>query len=133
MLVNRFVLSNFSYCPLVWFVFSSTSLRKSENRHKRALRFLLKDYISSYKQLLQKPSKASINLRNHRVLCTEVFKPMINLNGIYMKEIFECSVSNKTLIRQNYKMNLMTPKTNQVRYGTKSLRSLHQKSGINCL
>ena len=45
-----------------------------------------------------------------------------------MKEIFERSVSNiKRPVRQNYKMNLVTPKTNQVRYGTKSLRSLAPK------
>ena len=127
MLVNSFVFPDFNYCPLVWFVSSSTSLRKIENLHKRALRFLLNDYVSAYEQLLQKSSKTSINLRNHRVLCTEVFKTMIDLNPTYMKEIFERSVSNKRPVRQNYKMNLVTPKTNQVRYGTKSLRSLAPK------
>ena len=44
-----------------------------------------------------------------------------------MGNIFERSVSNKRLVRQNYKMNLVTPKTNQVRYGTKSSRSLASK------
>ena len=44
-----------------------------------------------------------------------------------MKEIFERSVSNKKPVRQNCKMNLVTPKTNQVRYGTKGLRSLAPK------
>ena len=45
-----------------------------------------------------------------------------------MKEIFERPVSNKRPVKQNYKMNLVTPlKTNQVRYGTKSLRSLAPK------
>ena len=62
-LVNSFVLSNFNYCPLVWFISSSTSLRKIENLHKRALRFLLNDCVNSYEQLLQKSSKASINLK----------------------------------------------------------------------
>ena len=126
-LVNSFVLSNFSYCPLAWFVSSSTSLRKIENLHKREPRFLLNYYVSSHEQLLQKPSKASINLRNHRVICTEVFKTMIDLNPTYMKQIFEHSVSNKRPVIQNYKMNLVTPKTNQVRYGTKSLKSLAPK------
>ena len=92
MLVNSFVLPNFNYCPLVWYFSCSTSLRKIENLHKRALRFLLNDYVISYEQLLQKSSKASINLTiNHRVLCTEVFKTMIDLNPTYMKEIFESS------------------------------------------
>ena len=54
----------------------------------------------------------SINLRNRRVLCTEVFKTMTVLNPTYMKEIFERSVSNKRPVRQNYKMNIVTPKTN---------------------
>ena len=40
-----------------------------------------------------------------------------------MEKLFERSVS----VRQNYKMNLVTPKTKQVRYGTKSLRSLAPK------
>ena len=100
-LINSFVLSNFNYCPLVWSISRSTSLRKIENLHKRALRFLLNDYVSSYEQLLQKSSKASINLRNHRVLCTEVFKTMIDLNPTYMKEVFESSVSDKRPVRQN--------------------------------
>ena len=68
-----------------------------------------------------------MNLRNHRVLCTEVFETMIDLNPTYMKEIFERSVSNKRPVRQNYKMNLVTPKANQIRYGTKSLSSLAPK------
>ena len=52
---------------------------------------------------------------------------MIDLNPTYLKEIFELSVSNKRPVRQTYKMNLVTPKTNQVRYGTKSLRRLAPK------
>ena len=126
-LVNSFTLSNFNYCPLVWFISSSISLRKIKNLHKRALRFLLNDYINSCEQLLQKFSKASVNLKNYRLFCTKVFETMIDLNPTYMKEIFERSVSNKRPVRQNYKMNLVTPKTNQVRYGTKSLRSLAPK------
>ena len=54
-------------------------------------------------------------------------KKTIDLSPTYVKEIFECSVSNKRPVRQNYKMNLVTPKTNQVRYETKSLRSLAPK------
>ena len=42
-LVNSFVLSNFNYCTLVWMLASSKSLTKTENLHKRALRFMLDD------------------------------------------------------------------------------------------
>ena len=122
------------FCPtsniarqIGWFLVPPHS-EKIVNLNKRALRFLLNDYVRSFEQLLQKSSKTSINLRNHRVLCTEVFKTMIDLNPTYMKEIFERSVSNKIPVRQNCKMNLVTPKTNQVRYRTKSFRSLAPKS-----
>ena len=42
-------------------------------------------------KLLQKLSKASANLRNHRALI-EVFKTMIDLSPNYMKEMFKRSV-----------------------------------------
>ena len=76
-LVNSFVLCSFDYCPLVWVVSSSASLRKIKNMHKRALVFLLNDYVSSYEQLLYKSSEAYISLRNHRVICTENFNPLV--------------------------------------------------------
>ena len=44
-LVNSFVLSNFDYCPLVWFISSAKSLNKVKNLQKRALRFLQNDYV----------------------------------------------------------------------------------------
>ena len=68
-----------------------------------------------------------MKLNNHRILCTEVFKTMIDLNPTCMKEIFERSVSNKRPVRQNYKINLVIPKANLVRYETKSLRRLASK------
>ena len=56
-LVNSFVLSDFNYYPLVWFLSTSASKRKIENLHKGAFRFLLGNYGSSYLQLLQNPVK----------------------------------------------------------------------------
>ena len=38
--INTFILSNFSYCPLVWFISSTKSLNKVENLQKGALRIL---------------------------------------------------------------------------------------------
>ena len=74
-LINSFVLSNFSYCPLVWMstplVWMSTnakSAHKIEAIQKRALRFMLNDYQSSYKGLLKKLGNPSMNLRRTRSL-----------------------------------------------------------------
>ena len=50
-LVNNFIYFNFNYCPFVWMLSHKKLLDKIESLHKRALRFLLKDYVNSYEQL----------------------------------------------------------------------------------
>ena len=50
-LVQRFVDSNFNYCPLVWYFSSMKSLQKIEKLPERALRFLYNDHKSSYNSL----------------------------------------------------------------------------------
>ena len=126
-LVNSFVLSNFNYCPLVWFTSKISSLRKIENLQKRALRFLLNDYTSSYTALLIKSGKSTINVRNHRSLCIEVFKTINNLNPSFMNEIFKKSRPKNRPVRNQYKLNLEIPRVNQVRFGRNSLRYLAPK------
>ena len=84
MLVNTFVMSNFNYCSLVWNFSSAQSLNKIENLQKRALRFLLNDYDSTYEDLLEKSGYPNMNLR--RTLCIEICK---TLNPDYMNEIFK--------------------------------------------
>ena len=125
-LVNSFILSNFDYCPLVWFISSANILKKFENLQKRALRFLQNDYHSSYETLLLKSGKTTVNVRNLRNLCKEIFKPLNNFNLVFLKEIFCIKESNRP-VREKYKLNLQTPKINQVRFSIKSLRSLGPK------
>ena len=45
-LINSFVLSNFSYCHLVWMLTNAKSVHKIEAIQKKALRFMI--YESSY-------------------------------------------------------------------------------------
>ena len=111
-LVNSFVLSNFNYCPLVWFISSTKSWKKIENLQKRALRFLLNDYESSYEKLLEKSDKSTINLRSHRNLCLEVFITIYKLNTSFTNDLFQLRES----VREKYRLNLNVPKTNQVRF-----------------
>ena len=67
-LVNTFVMSNFNYFSLVSNCFSAQSLTKIENLQKRASRFLLNDYYSTYEDLLQKSGYPNMNLKvNFRV------------------------------------------------------------------
>ena len=119
--VNSFTYSNFNYCPLVWMLSYKISIGKIESLHKRALRFLLSDYVSSCEQLLEKSGKCNMNIRRLSFLCIETYKTLNDLSPSFMKEIFEKRDENR-VTRDRYKLNLNIPRRNQVTFGTKSLK-----------
>ena len=96
-------------------------LNKIENLQKRALRFVLSDYESSYDELLRLCGSCAINVRLKRNLCVEIYKTLNDLNPSLMREIFETR-KTKTAVCERYKINLEIPRVNQASFGTKSLR-----------
>ena len=100
---------------------SSKSLTKIENLQKRALRFLLNDYTSTYENLLEQANRSTMNVNRLRILCIEIYKTINSLNPSFMKNIFKLRERSKPT-REQYKLNLDIPKHNQVTYGSKSLR-----------
>ena len=125
-MINSFTLSNIDYCPFVWSISSAKSLNKVENLQKRALRFLHNDYSSSYKELLKKSGKSTVNVSNYRSLCIEILKTLNDINPSFIKDIFKLRMTNRPT-REKYKLNLEIPKSNRVRFGTKILRCLGPK------
>ena len=97
------------------------SVYKLESLHKRALMFLLNDYVSSYEQLLEKSGKCNMSIRRLRFLCIEIYKTLNDLNPSLVKEIFEKRDKSR-VTRERYKLNLNVPRKNQVTFGTKSLK-----------
>ena len=61
-----------------------------------------------------------MNLRRTRSLCIEIYKTIINLYPEFMKNLFIIRKTNRAQ-REQYKLNLEIPKSNQVSFGTKSL------------
>ena len=120
--IESFVLANFNYCPLVWHFCSSESMKRQERIQERAFRLLLNDYESDYDQLLSAVNKPSLEIRRLKLLATEIFKTINNLNPSYMKEIFELNsrrdINSKKLVVQSQ---------NSKKYGTNTLRSLGPK------
>ena len=87
-LLTSIVMSNFSYCPLIW-MFCSKSANKEINRtNKRALRLLYEDYDSSFEQLLEKDGSITVHQRNLQNLITEIYKTINQINPAYMWEFF---------------------------------------------
>ena len=85
------------------------SLTKIENLHKRALRFMLDDYSSSYKSISEKPVKFSVDFKRKHKLCIEIYKTLNNLNRSFVKEILEPRLSSRP-VSQQYKLNLNIPR-----------------------
>ena len=103
-------------------MFTNTkSLNKIESLQKRALRFLLNDYTSSYEELLEKSGKSKMHINSLRTFCTEIFKSINNLNPIFMNDIFKIRVTDRP-VRKFYRNNIEFQRFNQVTFGKNSLR-----------
>ena len=74
---------------------NAKSVHKIEVIQKRALRFMLNDYESSYEDLLKKSGNPSMNLRRTRSLCIEIQKTINNLNPEFMENLFKIRKTNR--------------------------------------
>ena len=60
-LMNEFLKSQFSYCPLVWMCHSRANNGKINRLHERCLRIIYSDKQSSFETLLEKDCSVSIH------------------------------------------------------------------------
>ena len=94
-LISNFVPWNFNCCPLVWMLTNAKSVHKTEAIQERALRFILKDYGSSYEDLLKKSGNPSMNLGRTWSLCIKTYKTINNLHPEFMKHLFKVHKTNR--------------------------------------
>ena len=64
LLMNAFISSQFSYCPLIWMCHSQTLNTKINKIHENALRIVFNDNNSSFDALIQKAGTVKIHHRN---------------------------------------------------------------------
>ena len=121
--IESFILANFNYCPLVWHFCSSESMKKMERIQERALRLLLDDYTSDYDQLLIKVTKPTLEIRRLKLLATEIFKTIKNLNAPFMKEVFKLNTRRADTGADR----LIVQSQISMKYGSYTLRSLGPK------
>ena len=65
-----------------------------------------------------------MQVRRLRILATEIFKTLNNLNPVYMKNIFKTSSLRKS---ERLRYNIQVQRYNQIKYGRNSLRVLGPK------
>ena len=116
-LMNVFIESQFSYCPLIWMFCSREMNTKINTIHERALRLVYHDYDLSFSELLKKDKSITIHQRNIQKVATEMFKVKNNLSPEFMKDLFSLKP-----IHSNTDSDFVRAKTNKVKTGDMSLR-----------
>ena len=87
-LINSYFMSNFNCCPLIQMFSSTKSLKRIGNLQKRALRFLLADYESTYEQLLKKAGRSSMSINRLGTLRVEIYNNLNELNPSFYEKYF---------------------------------------------
>ena len=94
-LMNSFIESQFSYCPLLWMFCSRKLNRRINHIHERALRMVYMDYSSSFTDLLKKDGSVTIHQRNIQLVAIEMFKVKYDLCPEIMKSLFHINRNQK--------------------------------------
>ena len=122
--MNTFIMSHFSYCPLVWMFHDRASNNKINKIHERALRIIHKDSTSNFQELLSKSNSVSVHQRNLQLLLIEIYKTVHKLNPTFMTQVFE-----EKNIPYNFRENnsLALPKVKTTSYGIDNIRYIGKK------
>ena len=72
--MRSFMMSQFSYSPLICICRSRRINNQINKLHERALRLVYNDKSSSFRELLERDNSVTIHERNIQVLLTEIFK-----------------------------------------------------------
>ena len=123
--MKSFIISLFSYCPLIWMTHSRGLNNKTNHIHERALRTVYKDFSSSFEGLLAKDTSVKIHNRNLQKLAIEIFKVKMGISPIIMEEIFNFSDNNKYNLRSGTHLSRHIVHTTH--FGTESITNIRAK------
>ena len=116
-LYHSYVMSYYSYCPLIWMFCGINSNELINRVQRKALRAVYNDYTSDFNQLLDKGNHLTIHQINLRSLLTEVYKCLNNENPSFLSYIFEYKS-----VRYNLRISnlLIVPQIRTITYGLNS-------------
>ena len=125
LIANAFIMSQFSYCPLIW-MFHSRAMEHRINRiHERTLRLIYPNqHQLAFKELLEESNTVSIHQRNLQILATDIYKAKNKVSPEVVNSLFE--FSNKNYNLRNVSI-LKVKICFTVHYGSESLLSLAPK------
>ena len=118
LIMNAFIDSQFSYCPLIWMNHSRTINNRINRLHRRALRIVYKEPDNSFEELLTKNGSFSIHHKNLQKLATEMYKNLNNYSPKISKMIFQLSENTYNLRNKN---PFQLPRVISVNNGTETI------------
>ena len=125
MVMRAFIMSHFSYYPLIWMFHDRRVNTKINYIHERALRIAYQDRTSSFEELLITDNSVSIHQQNLQLLVTEIYRTRINLNPPFMKEIF---VEREVHYNLRVMYNIYARKPRTTAYGLENVSLLGQNN-----
>ena len=124
-LMKAIIESQFNYCILIRMFHSRIMNQKINRIHKRALRLVYTDHVSSFDELLIKDRSFSIHHRNIQSLAIELYKFLHGLSPSIMKNVFHFNTNIPYNLRSRSELYSRNPKT--VKYGTETISYLAPK------
>ena len=117
LLYNAFINSQFNYVSIIWMFCHKQDYLKIEKIQYKALKIVYNSN-ESYEELLLHNNEVSIHQKQLRILATEVFKSLADINPDFMKLYFTIKEIPNCLRNGNF---LKILSTHSKRYGTNSV------------
>ena len=117
LLYNAFINSQFNLASIIWMICHKQDYLKIEKIQYKALKIVYNSN-ESYDELLLRNNAVSFHQKQLRILATEVFKSLADINLDFMKSYFTIKEIPYCLRNGNF---LKIPATRSKRYGTNSI------------
>ena len=129
-LMKAFVMSQFSFSPLVSMFYDRNLNSKIDALHYRALKIVYRDNKLSFKDILRKDNSITVHHKNIHFLAIEMYKVKQDIAPPFMADIFKLrEIPNHSVIGglryQSEFYNYDNPKS--LHYGLETLRSFGPK------
>ena len=92
---RSFILCQFEFCSVVWHFCRKTSIRRMEKIQERALRFVYRDYDTTYHDLLHKAILPTLKLVRERTIAILTYKILHDQAPNYLKDLINCNRNSK--------------------------------------
>ena len=96
-LCNAYILSAFSYCPIIWMYCSKKANRLIDSVYKRSIRTVENNFLLSLEEVLAQSNRSTCHRKNLEILLLEIYRSLHCLNPEFMWDMFPKINTNHAL------------------------------------